>query len=254
MPNKNTEFPPAVKIEDLTIEYDIIANLPNTIERLITLALRRELRTSKIKALDKITFEIGRGEIVGIVGNNGAGKSTLLKAISQIIYPTSGRIRVWGNVVALLGLGVGFHNEFLGRENLFLYSAILGRSRQRTEELYDEIVEFAELEDFIDAPLRVYSRGMAARLGFAVAMAERPEILIIDEVFSVGDANFRGKCLLRFDDFCDAGSTILIVSHNLLFIKDICNRVLQLEKGRIIRDGEDVEKIIAEYSQRRRGS
>src|SRR5579859_4800318 len=171
--------------------------------------------TETIWALKDVSFEVKKGEVVGIIGRNGAGKSTLLKILSQITEPTEGRVKLYGRVGALLEVGTGFHNELTGRENIYLNGAILGMSREEIRRKFDEIVAFAEVEKFIDTPVKHYSSGMGLRLGFAVAAHLEPEILIVDEVLAVGDAAFQRKCLEKMNTVATRGITVLLVSHNL---------------------------------------
>ena len=191
------------------------------------------MRYSDFFALDGISLDVHRGEIFGIIGRNGAGKSTLLKVISRVLVPTRGRVRLGGQVAPLLELGAGFHPELTGRENVMLNGTLLGHSLQDLEGRFAEIVEFAELGSFIEAPLRTYSSGMAARLGFAVAAAWQPEILLVDEVLAVGDEAFQRKCHARMQAFRDAGTTILMVTHAMNNVLDLCGRAAWLDHGKI---------------------
>ena len=193
-------------------------------------------------------MNVQRGEVYGIVGRNGSGKSTLLRVLSRITIPTSGRVQIWGKTSPLLGVGAGFHPELTGRENIFLYSSILGRSRVRTKGLLDQIIEFSELMDFIDEPIRIYSSGMVARLGFSIAMAEPPEILLVDEVLSVGDESFKDKCKIRFNEFSSSGSTIVFVSHNLKAVQELCSRSTWLNQGKLMMTG-DTKDVIQKYRE-----
>jgi lipopolysaccharide transport system ATP-binding protein len=199
-----------------------------------------------IWALKDISFEVARGEVVGIIGRNGAGKSTLLKVLSRITEPTEGYAEIHGRVGSLLEVGTGFHPELTGRENIFLNGAILGMSRSEIERRFDEIVGFAEIEKFIDTPVKHYSSGMYVRLAFAVAAHLEPEILVVDEVLSVGDASFQRKCLGRMSDVARSGRTVLFVSHNMGAITDLCERVILLEDGRIKLEG-DPTQVVAAY-------
>lgn len=200
----------------------------------------------EIWVLNDINFEIMRGETIGLIGVNGAGKSTLLKLISQIIFPTSGEIEIYGRVGALIELGSGFHPDLSGRENVFLNGAILGLSRAEIEYKLADIIAFAELEDFIDMPVKHYSSGMYIRLGFAVAVHTNPDILIVDEVLAVGDAAFQRKCLDRIDIMRRRGVTILMVSHGLEMVQNMCSRVIWLDKGHIAGIG-DTDLISKKY-------
>lgn len=235
----------AVKLEDISVYYRHEQNRPTSLKEFVIRRIKGDLDGAVIKALESVSLEVGVGEVFGIIGRNGAGKSTLLKVISRIIRPTRGRLRVWGRSASLLGVGAGFHPELTGRENVFLYSAILGRKQSETEKRFNAIVEFAELSDFIDTPIRVYSSGMIARLGFATAMADKPEILLVDEVLGVGDQQFRVKCEARFNDFRRVGTTIIIVSHNMRVIETMSDRALWLHNGCIEALGSAKEVVMA---------
>jgi lipopolysaccharide transport system ATP-binding protein len=197
-------------------------------------------------ALKEISFEVKPGEIVGIVGSNGAGKSTLLKILSRITKPTAGRAVINGRVGSLLEVGTGFHPELTGRENVFLNGSILGMSYEEIKQKFNNIVAFANVGRFIDTPVKRYSSGMKVRLGFAVAAHLDPEILLIDEVLAVGDAEFRKKCLSKMGDLSSIGKTVLFVSHNLGSIRRLCDKAIRLERGRIIRIGSSKE-VVEEY-------
>lgn len=199
-----------------------------------------------IWALMDVSFEIKQGEIVGIIGRNGAGKSTLLKILSRITEPTVGFAEIHGRVGSLLEVGTGFHHELTGRENIYLNGAILGMKQTEIDKNFDEIVAFAEVEKFIDTPVKHYSSGMYLRLAFAVAAHLEPEILIIDEVLAVGDARFQKKCLNKMEDVGTKGRTVLFVSHNMPAIARICKRVIMLDEGRIMRDGLSHE-VVSSY-------
>lgn len=201
-----------------------------------------------IWALKDINFNVKHGEIIGIIGHNGAGKSTLLKILSRITEPTSGEIRLYGRVGALLEVGTGFHAELTGRENIYLNGTILGMSRAEINKKFDEIVDFSGIEKFIDTPVKHYSSGMGLRLGFAVAAHLEPEILIVDEVLAVGDAEFQRKCLSKIYDVAHGGRTVLLVSHNMQAIKQISNTVVWLHQGQIRQMG-DVQEVVDQYLQ-----
>lgn len=192
-------------------------------------------------ALDDVSLEIKRGDSIGIIGRNGAGKSTLLKVLSRITEPTRGRIEIEGRVASLLEVGTGFHSELTGRENIFMYGAILGMTRLEIRQKFDEIVAFSEVEKFLDTPVKRYSSGMYVRLAFAVAAHLQPEILIVDEVLAVGDVAFQRKCLDRMKEVSNEGKTILFVSHHMGSISQLCNRVFLLDKGVLIKSGRPGE-------------
>jgi lipopolysaccharide transport system ATP-binding protein len=197
-------------------------------------------------ALKDVSFAVRSGEVVGIIGRNGAGKSTLLKVLSRITEPTTGRVTLEGRVSSLLEVGTGFHPELSGRENIFLNAAILGMTRAETALKFDEIVAFAEIERFLDTPVKRYSSGMYMRLAFAVAAHLEPEVLVVDEVLAVGDAEFQRKCLGKMQDVSRGGRTVLFVSHNLAAVRALCSRAVWLDQGRVAFDG-DVESCVDKY-------
>jgi lipopolysaccharide transport system ATP-binding protein len=210
--------------------------------------LRRGLdggRGEDFWALKGVDFEIAPGEVVGIIGRNGAGKSTLLKVLSRITRPTAGRVELHGRVGSLLEVGTGFHPELTGRENIYLNGAILGMSRREIERKFDEIVDFAAIESFLDTPVKRYSSGMYVRLAFAVAAHLEPEIMLVDEVLAVGDLHFQRKCLDKMDDVARGGRTVLLVSHNMAAIEALCSRVLLIDGGRVVHDGDASDAIRA---------
>lgn len=199
-------------------------------------------------ALTEVSFQVARGEVVGIVGRNGAGKSSLLKVVSGVLEPTTGQLRFDGRLAPILELGTGFDHELTGRENIFLNGMLLGRTRREIRERLDEIIDYSELGDFIESPIRAYSSGMLARLGFSIASAWTPDLLILDEVFAAGDAAFTRKCEKRLAGFRDAGVTILLVSHSASIVLETCSRALWLERGKLVADGQPAE-IVAAYDK-----
>ncbi len=202
--------------------------------------------TEAFWALDDVSFSVRRGEVIGIIGRNGAGKSTLLKILSRITEPTRGYAEIRGRVGSLLEVGTGFHPELTGRENIFLNGSILGMRRTEIERSYDEIVAFAEVEKFIETPVKYYSSGMYLRLAFAVAAHLKPEILIVDEVLAVGDADFQKKCLGKMQDVGKEGRTVLFVSHNMPAVTNLCERVILLDKGKVALDGP-AHQVVTHY-------
>lgn len=202
----------------------------------------------KVTALDNVSFKVDRGTTFGVIGENGSGKSTLLKVVTGIAKPTSGRVDVKGKVSALIELGAGFHPEITGRENIYINGIMLGLSKKEINDKYEEIVKFAELEDFIDAPVKTYSSGMYMRLGFSIAINVNPDVLLVDEVLAVGDASFVPKCLDRIQDFRRRKKTILFVSHDLSTVEKICDRVAWLKAGQIQTIGES-RRVIDAYLQ-----
>lgn len=210
-------------------------------------------RSSRLTALRDISFSVEEGTILGIIGPNGAGKTTLLKLVAGIYRPTSGQVRVDGRVSALLNLGLGFHPELTGRENAYIGGLALGIPRRRIRELLDEIIHFAELEEFIDSPVRTYSSGMFMRLAFSVAVNVNPAILLLDEILSVGDSDFAMKSRTRIEEFKKAGKTILFVSHDLQAVESWCHNALWLEHGRVVQQG-DASAVVGAYRARDHGS
>ena len=206
-----------------------------------------------IWALKDVSFEVAQGEVVGVIGRNGAGKSTLLKVLTRITAPTSGRAEIRGRVGSLLEVGTGFHPELTGRENIYLNGAILGMKRHEIRGKLPEIVEFSGVEKFIDTPVKRYSSGMYVRLAFSVAAHLEPEILIVDEVLSVGDAEFQQRCLGRMEDFGQTGRTVLFVSHNMQAVAQLCDRALWIQSGEIVEDGPS-QQLVAHYLQETAGS
>jgi len=235
-----------VHLEDVGVRYRIPSERIGTFKEYMIRRIQGKVHYRQFWALKSINLSVNKGEVFGLVGNNGAGKSTLLKLVARVLKPTEGRVIVRGQVAPLLEIGAGFHGELTGRENVYLNGALLGFSNQEMEEKFPRIVDFSELWDFIDAPMRTYSSGMWARLGFAVATDERPDVLIIDEVLSVGDEAFQRKSYDRILQFRDEGATILLVSHNLPIVESLCHRVAWVDHGQIIRSGES-KLVIEEY-------
>ncbi len=249
----------AIRVENLGKQYRIGARqagystIRETVTDLAVAPLRRLRRLGQpapaeetIWALKDVSFEVKQGEVVGIIGRNGAGKTTLLKILSRITEPTEGRAEILGRVGSLLEVGTGFHPELTGRENIYLNGAILGMKRAEIHRKFDEIVEFAEIERFLDTPVKRYSSGMHVRLAFAVAAHLEPEILLVDEVLSVGDAAFQKKCLGKMGDVAEEGRTVLFVSHKMTAVESLCTRALQIDRGRIALSG-GTEQVISSY-------
>ena len=239
---------PVIILNNISVRYRAPEEVIGTFKEYAIQVLKRNVRYREFMALDQVDLEVHDGEILGIIGRNGAGKSTLLKVISRVLIPTEGRVRIRGRVSPLLELGAGFHPELTGRENIFLNGTLLGHTRREIETRVPEIIEFAELGAFIDSPLRTYSSGMAARLGFAVATTWKPEILILDEVLSVGDEAFRHKCELRMRQFRDQGTTTLLVTHDSHTVETLCSRALWLEHGQVKALGSS-DKVVHQYRQ-----
>jgi ABC-2 type transport system ATP-binding protein len=236
----------AVTFEDVSVCYRVPKEKLSGIKEYTIRLLQRRLQFEDFWALNEVDFEVKKGEVFGIIGRNGAGKSTALKIIARILQPTKGRMISRGSIAPFLELGAGFHPELTGRENIFLNSALLGYSRKQTTEHLDDIIQFANIGDFLEAPIRTYSTGMIARLGFSVATTIRPDVLLIDEVLSVGDVSFQDKCINRIKGFREEGTTIIIVSHSMGTIEQICDRAIWLAAGRIQEYGQ-VGKVVYQY-------
>lgn len=243
---------PAIVVDNMSIMFNLNQEKVDNIKEYFIKLVTKKLNFNEFWALNDISFTVEKGDRVGILGFNGAGKSTLLKVISGVLKPTKGTVKVNGVIAPMLELGAGFDMNYSGKENIYLYGATMGYSRKFIDEKYDEIVEFSELKDFINVPVKNYSSGMRARLGFAIATAVQPEILILDEVLSVGDAKFRMKSEAKIRSMFDKGITVLFVSHNTNQVLNICNKAIILEKGRIIAQG-DAKEVCAKYNEMVKG-
>lgn len=236
--------PFAIRVRDVTKTYSLGVQKSGSIrEQLIRFFRKSGQNTVKFNALHNLSFDILKGDVVGIIGKNGAGKSTILKVLSQITTPTTGRIEINGRVASLLEVGTGFHPELTGRENIYLNGTILGMTRKEVREKFDEIVAFSGIEKFIDTPVKNYSSGMYVRLAFSVAAHLEPEILIVDEVLAVGDADFQKRCLGKMQDVASGGRTVLFVSHNMAAIQNLCNKTMYLKGGELLEYGKTEEVI-----------
>lgn len=227
----------AVKVENVSVMFNLHKEKIDNIKEYVIKFLKRKIRFTEFWALTDVSFEVKEGERIGILGFNGAGKSTLLKVIAGVLKPTKGSVQVNGVIAPLLELGAGFDMNYTGAENIYLYGATMGYSRKYIEERYQQIVDFAELGEFIDVPVKNYSSGMRARLGFAIATAVDPQVLILDEVLSVGDAKFKKKSEAKIMSMFDKGVTVLFVSHNTAQVRRLCTKAVLLEKGRVIASG-----------------
>lgn len=234
-----------IKVENVSMKFNLMEKKVDNLKEYVIKLIRNEIKYHEFWALKDVSFTLNKGERLGILGFNGAGKSTLLKVIAGVLKATEGNVSTKGKVVPLLELGAGFDKQYTGAENIYLYGAVLGYSRAFIKEKYDEIVEFSELGEFIDAPVKNYSSGMKARLGFSIATIVEPEILILDEVLAVGDAKFRKKSEKKIMSMFDKGVTVLFVSHSIEQVRRICNRAIILEKGQLIANGtvEEVSEI-----------
>jgi ABC-2 type transport system ATP-binding protein/lipopolysaccharide transport system ATP-binding protein len=230
-----------IEVSDVSMRFRMNSDKIMSLKEFVTTAMRGKLQYQEFTALDHVSFTVKRGETLGLIGRNGAGKSTMLKIISGILKPTEGNVVCRGNVVPMLELGSGFDFDLTGRENIFLNGAILGYSEDFLNAKYDEIVEFSELGNFIETPIRNYSSGMLARLAFSVATMVQPEVLIVDEILAVGDAAFQEKSKRRMLELMGGGTTVLFVSHSLSQVREMCGRVVWLEYGRVKMGGKAQE-------------
>ena len=236
-----------IEVSDVTMRFRMNSDKILSLKEFVTTALRGKLQYREFTALEHVSFTVKKGETLGLIGRNGAGKSTLLKVISGILKPTEGSVTCHGNVVPMLELGSGFDMDLTGRENIFLNGAILGYSEGFLNAKYDEIVEFSELGQFIEVPIRNYSSGMLARLAFSIATVVQPEILIVDEILSVGDAQFQEKSKRRMMELMGGGTTVLFVSHSIEQIREMCGHVIWLEHG-IIQLSGTAENVCKAYT------
>lgn len=237
-----------VELKDVSMNFRLEQSRTQSLKGFVVAALRNKLKYEQFHALTDVSFSVAKGEVIGIIGHNGAGKSTLLKCIAGIMVPTAGSVRVYGNIVPMLELGSGFDYELTGRENIFLNGAILGYTKAYLKEKYDEIVSFSELGRFIETPIRTYSSGMMMRLAFSIAAIVDPEILIVDEILSVGDANFQEKSYTRMREMMSGGTTVFFVSHSINRIESFCNRVIWLEQGKVKMIGE-TKRVCSAYKK-----
>lgn len=235
-----------IELDHVTVNYRLASERIYSFKEYMISKLKRKIKYEYFHALKNVSLEIKAGEVFGLIGDNGAGKSTLLKVVARVLRPTTGRVRLYGRVFPLLELGAGFDLELTGRENIYLNSAILGFKKSDVKSRFDRIVSFAGLEEFIDTPVRHYSTGMISRLGFAIATDIQPEVLIIDEVLSVGDADFQKRSGERIQRFCAGGTTIILVSHDLETIEKICTRAAWIHHGEIKKIGLTSE-IVNKY-------
>jgi ABC-type polysaccharide/polyol phosphate transport system ATPase subunit len=232
-----------IRLENVTVRYKVPRDHFTTFKEYAIRLIQGRVKHDYFLALNDVSLSVRKGEVFGLIGPNGAGKSTLLKLVARVMRPTSGRVVVHGWVAPLLEMGAGFHPDLTGRENVYLNSAILGFPQHEVNSFLESVIDFSELQEFIDAPLRTYSSGMMARLGFAVATAVRPDVLIVDEILGVGDELFQQKCTQRIKGFCSEGTTIFMVSHNAGLIEYMCNRVAWLNHGKIMGIGSPKEMI-----------
>ncbi len=238
-----------VEVKHVSMRFNLSSQKVDNLKEYFIKLLKKELKYNEFWALKNVTIKVNKGDRLGILGLNGAGKSTLLKIIAGVLKPTEGSVSVKGKIAPLLELGAGFEPEYTGEENIYLYGAVLGYSREFITEKYNEIIEFSELGKFIKVPLKNYSSGMKSRLGFAIATIVEPDILILDEVLAVGDAKFKKKCEAKIQTMFDKGITVLFVSHSLPQVQKICNKAILLEQGKIIAQG-GIEEVSVSYDEK----
>ena len=235
-----------VKVDNVSMKFNLSSEKFDSFKEYVIKSIKNQVSFEEFWALKNVSFEVLKGDALGLIGLNGSGKSTMLKTIAGVLKPTEGTVTVYGTVAPLIELGAGFDMALTARENVFLNGALLGHSRKEMEEYYEDIVSFSELRDFMDVPVKNFSSGMVSRLGFAIATIGTPDILIVDEVLAVGDFRFQEKCEERIQDMVRKGTTILFVSHSIQQVKKICNKIAWLEKGKLKRFG-DAQTICSEY-------
>lgn len=238
----------AVQVLDATVRFNMASERIDNLKEYFVKLVQRKLMFQEFLALKDVSFQVKKGEAWGLIGTNGSGKSTLLKLICGIMKPYKGKVVINGTIAPLIELGAGFDGELTARENIFLNGAVLGHSKKYMQEHFDQIVDFAELWDFLDMPIKNYSSGMAARLGFSIATIVKPDILIVDEVLSVGDWAFQQKCQARMKELLDEGVTLLYVSHDIGSVRSLCKKAIWLDKG-VQRMSGDVENVCDAYMQ-----
>ena len=233
----------AIRLENVTQRFRVIQERPDTLRELFAKFMRHETNYHDFDAIRNLSLEVPSGQMLGLIGRNGSGKSTLLKLVAGVYRPTAGRVSVDGSLAPLIELGAGFHHELTGRENILLNGLLMGYSKNEMKAREQSIIDFADIGEFIDAPIKQYSSGMHTRLAFAVATEVDPDILLVDEILAVGDSAFQQKCFARIEKFRRAGKTILFVSHNMIQVTDHCDRALLLDKGSLIADGAPAEVV-----------
>ncbi len=239
----------AIRVEDVTQRFRVIQERPDTIRELFSKFFRHESNFHNFDAVKNVSFTVNKGAMVGLIGRNGSGKSTLLKIIAGVYKPSAGRVHLSGTIAPLIELGAGFHHELTGRENILLNGLLLGFSKREMQEREQSILEFADIGDFIDTPVKQYSSGMYTRLAFAVATAVDPDILVLDEILAVGDAGFQQKCFERLQRFRASGKTILLVTHSMQIVIEHCDRAILLDQGKLLADG-CASEVVDLYSAR----
>ena len=235
-----------IKVDHVSMKFNLASEKFDSLKEYIIKSLKKQVSYNEFWALKDVSFEVYRGESLGLIGLNGSGKSTMLKTIAGVLKPTTGKVEVCGTVAPLIELGAGFDMDLTARENVFLNGALLGYGREEMEKHYDNIVEFSELQNFMDVPVKNFSSGMVSRLAFAIATIGTPDILIVDEVLSVGDFRFQEKCEKRIKKMMGKDTTILFVSHNINQVENLCNKIVWLEKG-VVKAFGDAKEIAEEY-------
>ena len=239
---------PIIKVNNVSMRFNLAREKVDSLKEYLIKALKGKLQFDEFWALEDVSFEVNKGESVGLIGLNGSGKSTMLKIIARVLKPTKGSVEVNGSVAPLIELGAGFDFDLTGMENIYLNGALLGRSRKMMDEVLEDIIEFSELRDFMDVPMKNYSSGMLSRLAFAIATSGKADILIVDEVLAVGDFRFQQKCMERIRKMMAEGTTVLFVSHSIEQVEELCDRVVWLKSGHLNMQG-DAKEICAVYKQ-----
>ena len=237
-----------INVSDATVRFNMASERIDNLKEYVIKLVKHQLMFQEFLALKNVDFSVRKGEAWGVIGTNGSGKSTLLKLICGILKPYTGTVKIQGSIAPLIELGAGFDGDLTAKENIFLNGAVLGHTKKYMQDHFEEIVEFAELQDFLDMPIKNYSSGMAARLGFSIATVVRPDILIVDEVLSVGDYAFQQKCEKRMKGMLEGGTTLLFVSHSIDSVRSLCDHALWLDKGNVRLKGE-VEEVCDAYTQ-----
>ncbi|WP_283127884.1 ABC transporter ATP-binding protein [Allofournierella massiliensis] len=240
---------PVVEVNNVTMRFNLAEEKTDTVKEYFVKLVKGQLHFNEFLALKNVSFTVNRGESVALIGKNGSGKSTMLKIIAGVMYPSEGQIKINGSIAPLIELGAGFDMDLTARENIYLNGAVMGMDRQFMNQHFDEIIEFAELQDFVDVPIKNYSSGMVSRLGFAIATVVRADILVVDEVLAVGDFKFQEKCKQKMQELLAGGTTLLFVSHSGSQVKELCSRAIWLEHGVVMADG-DATEVYEQYEKK----
>ena len=240
---------PVVEVNNVTMRFNLAEEKTDTVKEYFVKLVKGQLHFNEFLALKNVSFTVNRGESVALIGKNGSGKSTMLKIIAGVMYPSEGQIKINGSIAPLIELGAGFDMDLTARENIYLNGAVMGMDRQFMNQHFDEIIEFAELQDFVDVPIKNYSSGMVSRLGFAIATVVRADILVVDEVLAVGDFKFQEKCKQKMQELLAGGTTLLFVSHSGSQVKELCSCAIWLEHGVVMADG-DATEVYEQYEKK----